>query len=94
MHKSISKMEDSKKLSTDLLCKSIDSRSESLPKYPYSAIITGCEKTEFVLDLLESAYAGVFQNIVIPCPTIHWNKAYKNRSWIGDIRKRQKYNYS
>ena len=88
MHKSISKMEDSKRLST------IDSRSESLPKYPYSAIITGCEKTEFVLDLLKSAYAGVFQNIVILCPTIHWNKAYKNRSWIGDIRKRQKYNYS
>ena len=33
MHKSISKMEDSKKLYTDLLNKSIDSRSESLPKY-------------------------------------------------------------
>ena len=61
-----------------------------LPKYPHSAIVcgqTGCGKTEFVLDLLESEYAGVFDNIVILCPTIHWNKAYKNRNWIGDVRK-------
>ena len=78
MPKSISKMEDSKKLYIDL------------PKYPHSANIcgqTGCGKTEFVLDLLESEYAGVFENIVILCPTIDWNKAYKNRCWIGDVRK-------
>ena len=82
MPKSISKREDSKKLS-------IDSLSE-LAKYLHSAIIcgqTGCGKTEFVLDLLESEYAGVFDNIVILCPTINWNKAYKNRCWIGDVRK-------
>ena len=82
MPKSISKMEDSKKLSIDFL--------SELPKYPHSAIIcgqTGCGKTEFVLDLLESEYAGVFENIVILCPTINWNKAYKNRCWIGDVRK-------
>ncbi|VDI53122.1 Hypothetical predicted protein [Mytilus galloprovincialis] len=24
---------------------------------------------------------------VILCPTIQWNKAYKNREWIGDVRK-------
>jgi Rad3-related DNA helicase len=60
-----------------------------LPKYAHSAIIcgqTGCGKTEFVLDLLEGDYAGFFENIVILCPTIEWNKAYKNRSWIGDVR--------
>lgn len=61
-----------------------------LQKYPHCAIIcgqTGCGKTEFVLDLLEKQYRGVFTNIVILCPTIQWNKAYKNREWIGDVRK-------
>ena len=61
-----------------------------LPKYPHCAIIcgqTGCGKTEFVLDLLEGEYRGVFEYIVILCPTIQWNRAYKNREWIGDVRK-------
>ena len=31
-------------------------------------------------------YQGVFENIVILCPTVEWNKAYKTRSWIGDVR--------
>ncbi|CAG2200564.1 RNF213 [Mytilus edulis] len=56
-----------------------------LPKYPHCAIIcgqTGCGKTEFVLDLLEGEYSEVFKYIVILCPTIQWNKAYKNREWI------------
>ena len=59
-----------------------------LPKLlhnPHCAIIcgqTGCGKTEFVLDLLEKEYRGVFKHIVILCPTIKWNKAYKNREWI------------
>ena len=59
-------------------------------KYPHCAIIcgqTGCGKTEFVLDLLEGVYRGVFEHIVIFCPTIQWNRAYKNREWIGDVRK-------
>ena len=58
-----------------------------LPKYPHCAVIcgqTGCGKTEFVLDLLETEYLGVFNNIIILCPTIQWNKAYHNRSWIQD----------
>ena len=60
------------------------------PKYPHSAIICGqtnCGKTEYTLDLLQNKYKGVFENIVILCPTIDWNKAYKNRSWIGDVRR-------
>ena len=60
------------------------------PKYPHCAIIcgqTGCGKTEFVLDLLEDEYRQVFTNIIILCPTIQWNKAYKNREWIGDVSK-------
>ena len=61
-----------------------------LPKYPHCAIIcgeTGCGKTEFVLDLLENEYCQVFKYIIILCTTIQWNKAYKNREWIGDVRK-------
>ena len=61
-----------------------------LPKYPHCAIICGqigCGKTEFVLNLLEGEYRGVFEHIVILCPTIQWNRAYKNREWIGDVRK-------
>ena len=59
------------------------------PAYAHSAIICGqtnCGKTVFVLDLLEKEYQHVFENIIILCPTIEWNKAYKNRSWIGDVR--------
>ena len=58
------------------------------PKYPHSAVVcgqTGCGKTFFVLDLLQKEYQGVFENIVILCPTVEWNKAYKTRSWIGDV---------
>ena len=37
----------------------------------------------------------VFKYIIILCPTIQWNKAYKNREWIGDVKKpkKQKYYY-
>jgi Rad3-related DNA helicase len=61
-----------------------------LPKYPHCAIIcgqTGCGKTEFVLDLLEKEYCQVFEFIVILCTTLEWNKAYKNREWIGTNKK-------
>ena len=43
------------------------------PKYPHSAVVcgqTGCGKSVFDLDLLEKEYQGVFENIVILCPTI------------------------
>ena len=59
-------------------------RYKNIHIVPLSLIV---KKTEFVLDLLESEYAGVFQNIVIMCPTIHWNKAYKYRSWIDKFEK-------
>ena len=57
----------------------------SLPTEPHSAIIcgqTGCGKTEFILDLLEGPYKGVFSRIFILCPTIKHNTAYKNRKWV------------
>ena len=54
-------------------------------KEPHTAIFTGptnCGKTKRVLDLIEGEYKGCFENIVILCPTIRWNKAYLERSWI------------
>lgn len=80
MHKSILKMEDLKKFYINKM---------ELPKYPHCAIIcgqTGCGKTEFVLDLLENQYCRIFKYIIILCPTIQWNKAYKNREWIGKTK--------
>ena len=38
------------------------------PKHAHSAIIcgaTGCGKTEFVLDLLETEYKGLFEYIIV-----------------------------
>ena len=54
-------------------------------RQPHSAIIcgqTGCGKTVFILDLLERQYRGVFEHIVIICPTLEYNQAYRERSWI------------
>ena len=56
-----------------------------LPTNAHSAIIcgqTGCGKTIFVLDLLESHYRYNFEHIVILCPTIKYNKAYHSREWV------------
>ena len=77
MRKSTLRMEDSVKSNIEF------------PKYPHSAVITGqtgCGKTFFVLDLLQEEYQGVFENMVILCPTVEWNKTYKTRSWICDVR--------
>ena len=54
-------------------------------KIPHTAIFTGptgCGKTQRVLDLVEKEYKGHFDNIVIVCPTLRWNKTYLDRSWI------------
>ena len=55
------------------------------PKMPHSAIVsgqTGCGKTVFILDLLKKEYRGVFEHIVILCPTVKYNKTYQNCPWI------------
>ena len=78
MRKSILKMEDSVKSNIEF------------PRCPHSGVITGQTgfgKTFFVLDLNQKEYQGVFENIDILCPTVEWNKAYKTRSWIGDVRR-------
>ena len=54
-------------------------------KEPHTAIFsgpTGCGKTQKVLDLIEKEYKHHFDNIVILCPTLRWNKTYLERSWI------------
>ena len=54
-------------------------------KDPHTAIFTGptgCGKTQRVLDLIEKEYKHHFDNIVILCPTLRWNKTYLDRSWI------------
>lgn len=35
-----------------------------------------------MLNLLEGAYRGHFENIVILCPTLRWNKTYLERAWL------------
>ena len=54
-------------------------------KDPHTAIFTGltsCGKTQRVLDLLEGLYKHHFENIVILCPTVRWNKTYLERPWV------------
>ena len=52
-------------------------------KDPHTAIFsgpTGCGKTQRVLDLIEKKYKAYFENIVILCPTLRWNRTYLDRS--------------
>ena len=54
-------------------------------KIPHTAIFTGptsCGKTQKVLDLIQFEYKHHFENIVILCPTLRWNKTYLEMSWI------------
>ena len=44
--------------------------------------ITGCGKTHFVLDLLETQYKNKFDYIILICPTFQFNKTY-DRKFIG-----------
>ena len=55
------------------------------PKHAHSAIVcgaTGCGKSEFVLDLLETEYKNFFTYVVLICPTWMHNKAYLSRIWF------------
>ena len=54
---------------------------------PHTAIFSGptsCGKTQRVLDLIENEYRQHYENIVIVCPTLRFNKTYLERSWIWD----------
>ena len=57
----------------------------SYVKQAHTAIFSGptsCGKTQKVLDFIEEEYKHHFENIVILCPTLRWNKTYLERSWI------------
>ena len=48
-------------------------------KDPHTAIFSGptsCGKTQRVLDLIETEYNQHFENVIILCPTLRWNKTY------------------
>ena len=54
-------------------------------KEPHTALFvapTGVGKTHLALDLLESEYKTHFNFIVIICPTLEHNEAYKSRGWV------------
>ena len=54
-------------------------------KEPHTAIFsgpTGCGKTQRVLDLIETEYNQHFENVIILCPTLRWNKTYLERGYI------------
>lgn len=58
---------------------------DTLPKDPHCVIIcgqTGCGKTIFILDLIETVYHKFFEHIVIFCTTLKYNKSYKERRWV------------
>ena len=46
---------------------------------------TGVGKTHLALSLLENEYRNHFNFIVIICPTLRHNSAYKSRGWVGLI---------
>ena len=56
-----------------------------LPKEAHCSLIcgqTGCGKTVFVLDLLQTVYKDHFEMIVVFCPTLKYNKSYIERKFI------------
>jgi predicted AAA+ superfamily ATPase len=46
--------------------------------------ITGCGKTHFLLDLLQSDYKNKFDYIIIVCPTFEYNKTYDRKFILSD----------
>ena len=54
-------------------------------KEPHTAIFsgsTGSGKTHLALNLIKTDYLHYFENIVILCPTLRWNKSYLEQTWI------------
>ena len=52
---------------------------------PFNMLVTGASdsgKTYFLMNLLEREFKNKFNSIVIFCPTIEFNKTYKERAFI------------
>ena len=65
--------------------------NELVDKIPFNCIITGptnCGKTQYIVDQLRGHFRGVFDYIVLICPTYIHNKTYKGfakgdkRFWV------------
>ena len=54
-------------------------------KVPCTALFSGptnCGKSKKVLELIENEYRHYFDNIIILCPTLRWNKTYLTCKWL------------
>ena len=54
-------------------------------KVPCTVLFSGptnCGKTQLVSDLIENKYRNHFDNIIIICSTLRWNKTYLTRRWL------------
>ena len=65
--------------------------NELVDKIPFNCIITGptnCGKTQYLVDQLRGHFRGVFEYIVLICPTYSHNKTYRDfakgdkRFWV------------
>ena len=57
------------------------------PDPPFNMLIsgiTGCGKTHYVLDLLETKFRNKFDYIIIICPTINYNRTYGRKFLQSD----------
>ena len=57
------------------------------PDPPFNMLIsgiTGCGKTHYVLDLLETEFKNKFDYIIIICPTFTYNKTYARKFVLSD----------
>ena len=58
---------------------------DNIIKEPCTVLFSGptnCGKTQLVLDLIDNKYRNHFDNIIIICSTLRWNKTYLTRRWL------------
>ena len=64
-----------------------ESATDLFPMYPHCSLIlgqTGCGKTKLILDRLATIYSRFFEDIILFCPTIKYNKTYLHRSFVWE----------
>jgi hypothetical protein len=57
------------------------------PDLPFNMLISGisgCGKTHYVLDLLETQFRNKFDYIIIICPTFIYNRTYNRKFVLSD----------
>lgn len=56
-------------------------------KTPFNMLIVGmtaCGKTYYLLDMIEKEYMNHFDYIILICPTLEWNKTYREWKFLKD----------